>query len=57
MTESWSKILEHYPEANFLQSPLWAEANRQMGHKLIVRTFDDKAMFLGIVKDARRGRY
>ncbi len=57
MTESWFKILEHYPEANFLQSPLWAEANRQMGHKLIVRTFDDKAMFLGIVKDARRGRY
>lgn len=57
MEESWSKILKQYPEANFLQSPLWAEANRQMGHKLVVRTFDDRALFLGLVKDARRGRY
>ncbi|MBR2695612.1 peptidoglycan bridge formation glycyltransferase FemA/FemB family protein [Candidatus Saccharibacteria bacterium] len=57
MTETWNKILEQHPEANFLQSPLWAEANRLEGHKLIVRTFGDDAMFLGIVKDARRGRY
>ena len=57
MDESWSKIYQKFPEANFLQSPLWAEANRLMGHKLVVRTFDDQAMYLGIVKDARRGRY
>lgn len=57
MTETWNKILEQHPEANFLQSPLWAEANRLEGHKLIVRTFGDDTMFLGIVKDARRGRY
>ena len=57
MNESWTKIHQEFPEANFLQGPLWAEANRLMGHKLIVRTFDDKAVYLGIVKDARRGRY
>ncbi|MBR3319072.1 peptidoglycan bridge formation glycyltransferase FemA/FemB family protein [Candidatus Saccharibacteria bacterium] len=57
MNESWTKIYQAFPEANFLQSPLWAEANRLMGHKLVVRTFDNKAMYLGIVKDARRGRY
>ena len=57
MDESWNKIFQKYPEANFLQSPLWAETNRLVGHKLVVRTFEDRAMFLGIIKDARRGRY
>lgn len=57
MEESWTHILKSHPEANFLQSPLWAEANRRIGHQLVVRTFDGKAMFLGFVKDARRGRY
>jgi lipid II:glycine glycyltransferase (peptidoglycan interpeptide bridge formation enzyme) len=55
--ESWSKILKKYPQSNFLQSPLWGETNRLIGHKIIVRTFEDKALFLGIIKDARRGRY
>lgn len=53
----WTTILKHFPEANFLQSPLWAETNRRLGHKLVVRTFEKKALFLGIVKDAKRGRY
>ncbi len=57
MNDSWIKIFKEYPEANFLQSPLWAETNRIIGHKLVVRTFDDKALFLGIIKNARRGRY
>ncbi len=57
MEESWSKILKKYPQSNFLQSPLWGETNRLIGHKIIVRTFEDKALFLGIIKDARRGRY
>lgn len=56
-TESWAKLLASHPEANFLQSPLWAEANRLVDHKLAVRTFDGEALMLGIVKDARRGRY
>ena len=57
MEETWTKILNRFPQYNFLQSPLWAETNRQLGHKLIVRTFDDSALYLGIVKDAKRGRY
>ncbi|MBR5389667.1 peptidoglycan bridge formation glycyltransferase FemA/FemB family protein [Candidatus Saccharibacteria bacterium] len=57
MVESWTKIFQTFPEANFLQSPLWAETNRLTGCKLIMRTFEDKAMYLGIIKDARRGRY
>ena len=55
--DAWKTIFKKYPEANFLQSPLWAEANRLVGHKIIVETFDETAMFLSIVKNARRGRY
>ena len=57
MQETWTKILQQNPDSNFLQSPLWAEMNKQIGHKLVVRTFDDKALYLGIVKNAKRGRY
>ena len=57
MEDTWKKILKKHPESNFLQSPLWAETNRLIGHKLAVRTFHDKALFLGIIKDAKRGRY
>ena len=56
MEESWQKIFNSHPEANFLQSPLWGETNRLIGHKLIVRTFGD-ALYLGLVKNAKRGRY
>ena len=45
MEESWSKILKKFPEANFLQSPLWAEANKLEGHKLVVRTLMTKRCF------------
>ncbi|MBQ2638289.1 peptidoglycan bridge formation glycyltransferase FemA/FemB family protein [Candidatus Saccharibacteria bacterium] len=57
MEETWTKLLATHPEANFLQSPLWAEANRLVGHRLFVRTFDGQALCLGLIKDARRGRY
>ncbi|MBQ6130232.1 peptidoglycan bridge formation glycyltransferase FemA/FemB family protein [Candidatus Saccharibacteria bacterium] len=49
--------MPNFPEANFLQSPLWAEMNRLLGHKTVSETFSDSASFLGIVKDAKRGRY
>lgn len=49
--------MKEFKEANFLQSPLWAEANRLVGHKPIARELDDKARFLALVKNARRGRY
>ncbi|MBQ3431050.1 peptidoglycan bridge formation glycyltransferase FemA/FemB family protein [Candidatus Saccharibacteria bacterium] len=57
MQEIWQKILEENPSSNFLQSPLWAEMNKELGRKLIMRTFDDRALYLGIIKDAKRGRY
>ncbi len=57
MEETWSSILKANPTYNFLQSPLWGEVNRLLGHKLVVRTFENKALYLGIVKDAKRGRY
>lgn len=57
MQETWTKVLQQNPDSNFLQSPLWAEMNKQIGHKLVVRTFEDKALYLGIIKNAKRGRY
>jgi len=49
--------MKDFAEANFLQSPLWAETNRLIGHKPITREFGGQARFLALVKDARRGRY
>lgn len=53
----WSKILQTYPEANFLQSPEWARMNELIGHKVILEHFGDTAWCLMIVKNAKRGRY
>lgn len=55
--KTWTKILEAHPEANFLQSPEWAEVNQKIDHKVIVKTFENKDLALAIVKNARRGRY
>ena len=41
---------------NFLQSEIWAEANRKMGHKAIYEKVEG-AVVLMIIKDAKRGRY
>ncbi len=57
MNEVWKSLLEKFPESNFLQSPLWAEANRLVGHQIVFENFDDEAMFLGIIKTAKRGKY
>lgn len=32
----WVEVQKLYPEANFLQSPAWAETNRLIGHKVII---------------------
>lgn len=48
---------DKFPESNFLQSPLWAKTNRLIGHKIVEEEIDNKAYFLGIIKDAKRGRY
>lgn len=55
--KTWAKIQRHYDEANFLQSPEWAEVNTLMGHKAIVETVDEFGWCLMLVKDAKRGRY
>lgn len=54
---AWERILQLYPEANFLQSPEWAEANRAMGHRPVWGDLGEKAWCLMLVKNAKRGRY
>lgn len=55
--ETWSKIQQNYPEANFLQSPEWAKMNELIGHEVNIESFSDVAWCLMIVKNAKRGRY
>ena len=57
MNEEWSTFLKNHPEANFLQSPLWAETNRLIGHKILVRVLAGKFYCLMIIKNAKRGRF
>lgn len=52
----WPKIQQLYPEANFLQSPEWAEMNQLIGHKTIIEA-TPSAWCLMVVKNAKRGRY
>ncbi len=53
----WDATLSLYPEANFLQSPLWAETNRLIGHQVVFERINDKTFFVAFIKNARRGRY
>ena len=53
----WQKTVEQFPEANFLQSPAYAQMNEILGEKVICEDFDGKARALMIVRDAKRGRY
>ena len=32
----WPKILKAFPEANFLQSPVWGKVNDLIGHKVVI---------------------
>ena len=52
----WQRILKSHPEANFLQSPEWAEANRLIGHQVFILDLD-KDIILSILRNAKRGRY
>ena len=53
----WSKIVEKYPEANFLQSPAYGKMNELLGAKIIMEDFGDNQCALMIVRNAKRGRY
>ena len=52
----WAKILKNHEEANFLQSEEWKTANELIGHKTVIK-FYNNALCLMIIKDAKRGRY
>lgn len=63
----WQQVIQEYPEANFLQSPVWGKVNDLVGHKVIVEyNLTDKNgkpseaphyWCQMIVKNAKRGRY
>ncbi|MBQ3470343.1 peptidoglycan bridge formation glycyltransferase FemA/FemB family protein [Candidatus Saccharibacteria bacterium] len=53
----WAEIVKKFPEANFLQSPAYAEMNRLIGEKVIIEDFDGKGRALMVVREAKRGKY
>jgi lipid II:glycine glycyltransferase (peptidoglycan interpeptide bridge formation enzyme) len=53
----WHDLLKNYPEANFLQSPEWAEVYKRTGDEPIFHTDEVGSIALCIIKSARRGRY
>lgn len=55
--EVWQEVCERYKQANFLQSPVWARANELMGHKVVWIATEPSVWCMGIVKNAKRGRY
>ena len=40
--DTWKKIVELYPEANFLQSPAYGQMNELLGDKALFLDFDGK---------------
>lgn len=58
--QTWSEIVEKFPEANFLQSWGWGDFQQQMGATVIRRSSDNRenlAAWSGVVERARRGTY
>lgn len=55
--DEWKKIVDKYPEANFLQSPEYAKMNELLGDKVIWENFGEVNHALMIVRNAKRGRY
>lgn len=63
----WKQVVQKYPEANFLQSPVWGKVNDLVGHKVITESNLANASNPSsavpsywcqmIVKNAKRGRY
>lgn len=64
---NWARVLQEFPEANFLQSPEWGKVNSLVGHRVVVeyniidesgRPSDAPHFWCQmIIKDAKRGRY
>lgn len=55
--DEWSKTVQEYPEANFLQSPEYAKMNDILGNKVVFDDFDGNGHALMVVRNAKRGRY
>lgn len=54
---SWKEIIKKHPEANFLQSPSYKKMNEILGEKVLEFDFGNNGYALGVVRDAKRGRY
>lgn len=54
---SWEKVVEKFPEANFLQSPNYGKMNEKLGCTVIIDDFGGEGHALMIVRNAKRGRY
>ena len=52
----WEEVLKNHPESNFLQSEPWQKVNELIGHKTILKLYDD-VVCLMIIKNAKRGRF
>jgi lipid II:glycine glycyltransferase (peptidoglycan interpeptide bridge formation enzyme) len=52
----WESYLDKFPEANFLQSWVWGEFHKNLGHPVYRISFTG-GMLQAIVEPARRGRY
>ena len=55
--KKWLEVVASFPEANFLQSPAYAEMNRKLGFKVIMEDFGGRGWALMIIRTAKRGRY
>lgn len=52
----WEKLLNRFPDANFLQSWTWGEFHEHLGHP-VYRVHAAHGMFQAIVEPAKRARY
>ena len=59
--EDYTKFFDSRPEANFLQSWQWGETHKSLGDVVVREAISQNgqtvAIWTGIVKNARRGRY
>lgn len=54
---SWKEVVKRFPEANFMQSPIYGKMNELLKNKVIVEDFDEQGYAQMIVRNAKRGRY
>lgn len=54
---NYEKIVERYPEANFLQLSGYKKMNELLGRKVLSLEFENDGYALAVVRDAKRGRY